>query len=164
MVLALSLVLGAAAAHAQRWDHRGSLGLLTGVGVDGRSSIGVGQSDSGVRLFPELGGTLALSERLSLKAAGRLFLLGPQLGLAFLGGIRSSFGARFKTFFDLDLTVHVVPIVTIGPRVGFGVQYELLDVLGVFAVAALQFGVGPQGARIGGELLIGLQFRSYLFD
>lgn len=147
----------------ERWDHGGSLGLMTGFGVEGRTAIGVGQSDTGLRLFPEVGGMLALSTRWQLMAAARLSFLGP-LGLSFLAGGRSTFGQRFKTFFDLDLNVHVLPIVTVGPRVAFGVQYELLSVVGVFACAGLQFGVGPAGIRLAPELVVGLQFRSYLLE
>lgn len=154
----------ASTALAERWDHRGSIGLLTGFGVEGRAAVGVGQSDTGVRLFPELGGTFALSDHWNVKAAGRLSFLGAAFGLSFLGGVRSTYGDRFKTFFDLDLNVHVLPIVTIGPRVAFGVQYELLEVIGAFACAGVQFGVGPAGARIGFEVMAGLQFRSYLFE
>ena len=162
--LLLIAALAASTALAERWDHRGSVGLLTGFGVEGRAAIGIGQVDSGARLFPELGGTFAVSDRWSVKAAGRLSFLGPVIGLSFLGGVRSTYGDRFKTFFDLDLNLHVLPIVTIGPRVAFGVQYELFEVMGAFACAGVQFGVGPAGIRIGFEVMIGLQFRSYLFD
>ncbi|MBE2254252.1 MAG: hypothetical protein IAE78_32280 [Myxococcus sp.] len=160
----LIVALIAPTALAERWDHRGSLGLLTGFGVEARASIGVGQSDRGVRLFPELGGTWALSERWSLKGAGRLSFLGSTVGLSFLAGLRSTYGDRFKTFFDLDLNVHAMPIVTFGPRVAFGVQYELLEVMGAFACAGVQFGVGPSGVRIGFEVMVGLQLRSYLLE
>ncbi|MCU0698073.1 MAG: hypothetical protein MUC96_16325 [Myxococcaceae bacterium] len=161
----LVIVFLAGTAFAQeRWDHRGSVGLLTGVGVEGRTSIGVMQSDSGARLLPEVGGTLALSERWHLKLAGRLALLGPQVGVMILAGVRSTYGQRFKTFFDLDASVNAVPLFTIGPRVAFGVQYELAEIVGAFASAGVNFGVGPAGARLGFELMIGLQFRSYLLE
>jgi hypothetical protein len=163
----LTLVVGLVSCSAsaqQRWDHRGSLGLTTAFGVDGRSAIGVAQSDNGVRLFPELGATLSVSDRWNVMLAGRLSLLGPTLGLSFIGGVRSTYGQRFKTFFDLNLAVHAVPIFTIGPRFAFGVQYELLDVIGAFASAGVQFGVGPAGARFAAEVVVGLQFRTYLFE
>ncbi|MBL8918736.1 MAG: hypothetical protein JNJ54_07765 [Myxococcaceae bacterium] len=162
-VLALTVLAGPAVAQ-ERWDHQGALSLLAGFGVEGRASIGVGQSDRGVRLFPELGGTFPLSARWHLKGAGRLSFLGPVVGLSFLAGVRSLYGERFKTFFDLDLNVHALPIVTIGPRVAFGVQYELFSVLGAFAAAGVQFGVGPAGGRIGFEVMIGLQARTYLLE
>jgi hypothetical protein len=162
--LLLTLLLAGPALAEERWDHRGSVSLLTGMGVEGRTSIGVMQSDSGARLLPEVGGTLALSERWNLKLAGRLALLGPQMGVMVLGGVRSTFGQRFKTFFDLDLSVNAVPIFTIGPRVAFGVQYELSEIVGAFASAGVNFGVGPSGARLGFELMVGLQFRSYLLE
>lgn len=147
-----------------RWDHAGSIGLLTGFGYENRVSIGRGTSDTGHRLFPELGGTLALSKTWSLKASTRLSLLGSTVGLAFLGGARSTFGERFKTFVDLELAVHVLPIITIGPRAAFGVQYELTSVIGAFASGGVQFGVSPVGIRLGLEVMIGLQFRSYLLE
>jgi hypothetical protein len=162
-MLLLVMLAGAAAAQ-ERWDHRGSVGLLAGFGVEGRSSIGIMQSDSGARLFPELGGTLALSDRWHLKLAGRLSLLGQSLGVMIIAGVRSTYGQRFKTFFDLDASVNAVPVFTIGPRVAFGVQYELFDVVGAFTSAGVNFGVGPAGARIGFEFLVGLQFRSYLLE
>ncbi len=164
---AIALVFGLVSCSAlaqQRWDHRGSLGLITGFGVDGRSAFGLVQSDNGARLFPELGATLSVSDRWNVMLAGRLSFLGPALGLSFIGGVRSTYGERFKTFFDLNLAVHAVPLFTIGPRFAFGVQYELLDVIGAFASAGVQFGVGPTGARFAGELTVGLQFRTYLFE
>ena len=45
-----------------------------------------------------------------------------------------SFGyEQLKTFFDLELAVHVAPFVTVGVRGGFGVQYDFLPVMGVYA-------------------------------
>lgn len=162
LALALFCLSGAALAQ-ERWDHNGSIGVHTGFGVEGRTSIGIGQSDGGARLFPELGLTFAVANRWELKAAGRVTFLGP-LGVAFLAGARSSFGDQFKTFFDLDLNVHVVPIFTIGPRIAFGVQYEFTSIIGAFASAGMQFGVGPAGIRLGFEAMIGLQLRSYLLE
>lgn len=165
MRFAALLVLLASSAFAQeRWDHQGSLGLTIAAGYENRTSITIGNADTGHRLIPEIGGTLALTRSWSAKLAGRVAFFGPQLGLSFLGGLRSTFGDRFKTFFDLDLAVHAVPIFTIGPRVAFGVQYELSEVIGVFAVAGVQLGVAPRGIRFGAEVLIGLQFRTYLLE
>jgi hypothetical protein len=155
------------ATHAQnqeRWDHRGSIGLLVGGGVEARSAIGPsGQGDTGVRLIPEVGGTFALSERLNLKISGRVGLLGPALTGMALAGVRSLYGERFKTFFDLEASV-TFPVFTIGPKVAFGVQYELLNVIGAFASGGVNFGVGPTGARLGFELMLGFHFRTYLFE
>jgi hypothetical protein len=158
-------VLAARGAVAEaRWDHRGSVGLLAGVGVEARSALGTGLSDSGARLLPELGGTLALSERWQAKLSGRVALLGPAVGVMVLGGVRSTFGQRLKTYFDLDATVNVVPIFTVGPRVAFGVQYELGELVGLFAAAGVNFGAGPAGVRLGLEFSLGLQLRSYLLE
>jgi len=148
----------------ERWDHRGSVGLLTGFGYENRLSITQGGNDTGHRLFPELGGTLAISQTWSATLRSRLTVLGSSVGLSFLGGFRSSFGERFKTFVDLDLAFHALPIVTVGPHVGFGVQYELTSVIGAFAAAGVQFGFSPVGIRLGLEAMIGLQFRSYLLE
>lgn len=160
----LCLLVAWPALAQERWDHHGSIGLTAAVGYENRTSITIGGADTGHRLIPELGGTVALTRGWSATFAGRLSLLGAQLGLSFIGGVRSSFGERFKTFFDLDAAVHVVPIFTVGPRVAFGVQYELLDVMGAFAAGGVQFGFGPSGVRVGFEVLAGLQFRSYLFE
>ena len=87
-VVALILGLASTAFAQERWDHQGSISLLTGFGVEGRTSIGVRQADSGVRLFPELGATFPLSTRWHLKGAGRISLLGSTIGLSFLAGVR----------------------------------------------------------------------------
>lgn len=162
---AVLLILVATPVLAQeRWDHRGSVGLLTSFGYENRLSLTQGGSDNGHRLFPELGGSLAISQTWSATLRGRLTFLGSSVGLSFLGGARSSFGERFKTFVDLDLAFHALPIVTVGPHLGFGVQYELTSVIGAFAAAGIQFGFSPVGIRLGLEVMIGLQFRSYLLE
>lgn len=157
------VVVGLPALAQERWDHNGSIGVHTGFGIEGRTSAGMMQSDSGLKLFPELGVMVALSERWQIKAAGRFTFIGNP-GLAFLAGMRSLYGKRFKTFFDLDLNVHALPIITIGPRVAFGVQYELASIVGVFASGGVLFGVGPAGIRFGVEAMVGLQLRSYLLE
>jgi hypothetical protein len=160
----LCCLLASTAFGQERWDHQGSLGLTIAGGYENRTSITIGNADTGHRLIPELGGTLALTRSWSVRLAGRVAFFGPQLGLSFIGGVRSSFGDRFKTFADLDLAVHAIPIFTIGPRVAFGVQYELSEVIGVFASAGVQLGVAPRGIRFGAEVLIGLQFRTYVLE
>jgi hypothetical protein len=68
-----------------------------------------------------------------------------------------------KTFFDLNAVVHLAPALTLGPRIGFGVQYELSPLFGVYAGLAAQIGFG-QAIRFDGELIGGIQLRSYLLE
>ncbi len=95
---------------------------------------------------------------------GRSLLATPTLDLAAIAGYRAYFGMdRWKTFFDLDLIAFARPTWGLGPRIGFGVQYELTSILGVFASAAAQLGYG-NAFRIDVDALIGLQLRSYLLE
>jgi len=171
--LALAAALGVAAwpVAAQevlpaepRWDHDGSVGLTVAAGGDLRNAIVPGTvPDSGARADLEVGGTLSLTRRTSARLTGRLMLGGAVPGWAVFGGLRSAFGDRLKTFFDLDVAVHLRPLVTVGPRMGVGLQWELTPVIGVYSAFGLQLGFA-NGLRIGAELLAGLQFRSYLLE
>ena len=78
-------------------------------------------------------------------------------------GYRGYFGERLKTFLDLDLAATVIPGFTIGPRVGFGTQYELLSVAGVFASVAAQLGFGS-AVLFRAELCLGVQLRTYWLE
>ncbi len=162
--LGLAAVLGlAAAAPAQeRTDHLGALGVTVAGGLEGGTEVGGSSPFTGVRAPLELGLTLGVTEKTEVRLAGRLSVPWELRDWAITAGIRNSRGERWKTFFDLDLAVHVAPLWTIGLRAGFGVQYELTPILGVFAVAAVQGG-GGAGLRLEGELLVGFQARSYLF-
>jgi hypothetical protein len=163
-LLLLVLVAAAPAAAQDRWDHEGSVGLTVAAGGDLRNAVIVGSApDSGARGDLEVGGTLAVTRRTSARLVGRLMLGGASPGWAALAGIRSSFGDRLKTFFDLDVSLHLAPLITVGPRMGIGVQWELTQVIGVYTAFGLQLGFGS-GLRIGGELLVGVQFRSYLLE
>ena len=164
--LTLALCLVASAAFAQdAYEHKGSLGLLVSGGGEVRSSVitTTTTGDNGFRGDVDLGGTFAFGRHWSALLEGRVSLGGPITGLAFIVGLRNFFGERFKTFFDLSLVIHALPGVTIGPRIAFGVQYELSPVIGVFAQAAAQFS-GGQGLRLAGEASAGFQFRTYLFE
>ncbi len=146
------------------YEHRGSLGLIVAGGGEARSSvITTATGDNGLRGNVDLGGTWAFGRRWSALLEGRLSLGAPLTGLSFIAGVRNSFGERMKTFFDLTIIFHALPGITVGPRVAFGVQYELSPVIGVFALAGAQFS-GGQGLRLAGELMAGFQFRTYLFE
>lgn len=152
----------------ERYDRRGSLGLTAAVGGEFvNATTGAGLREGGFRLPLELGGTFALSEQTELRLAGRLSPgFGPitAIGASFYGGIRNSFGyEQWKTFFDLELAVHVTPFFAIGVRGAFGVQFDFLPIMGVYAQLGGQLG-GASSLRLSFELMAGLQFRTYLFE
>ncbi len=128
------------------------------------------------------------------KLALRGLFGGPAVDTALYLGFRGYFDLSFwranleqwKTFFDLDLCGHLTPAyeievtdglagtlstthvkapltATAGPRVGVGVQFDFLPVAGAYLAIAGQLGFGT-GVRFGAELLLGLQFRSYLLE
>lgn len=161
----LVLLLATHAVAEERFDHRGSLGLLLGGSFERKDSANnAGPGDSGWRGGAEVGGTLAVgSEGNDLKLSLRALFGGP-FDLALFAGYRGYFSVgQWKTFFDLDAAAHFTPRFTIGPRVGVGVQLDFLPVAGAFAVLGGQIGFGD-GLRYGVELMIGFQFRSYLLE
>ena len=158
-------VVCASAAHAQ--SHRGSLGLNLSGGFEALTGIAFnGISDRGFRAPVEVGGTLGLFDHAELTLSGRLAFpaaLVSGLGLSFYGGVRNSFGfEQWKTFFNIELAVHALPFFTAGARVGFGVHYDVLPILGVYAVLSGQLG-GGVALRISADLSLGVQFRTYIF-
>lgn len=168
---ALALALAAAPAVAaeageERTDHRGSLGLTVATGGE---FVGAGEvrlvSDPGLRMPVEVGGTAAVGEHLEARLAARVGLFGPELPFSFYAGVRSSYGySRTKSFFDLDLAFHRLPRRWfLGARVAAGVQYDFLPVMGAFASVGGQLAFG-QGMRLSFEVLVGLQFRTYVFE
>lgn len=163
LVLAL---LAAAPASAQ--SHQGSLGLLLTGGFEYVTGVAFnGFSDRGFRVPVEVGGTLGLFTHSELTLSGRVSPpIGPLtgVGLSFYGGLRNSFGYDlWRTFFDLQVAVHATPFFSIGGRAGFGVMYELLPIMGIYAEVFAQFG-GGVALRISFDASIGVQFRTYLFD
>ncbi len=163
--LGLGLAVAAGAARAdepiERLDHRGALGLTVSAGGEYVFAAANNLTDNGPRVPIELGGTLSLTDHTELRAAARI---APpvKVGWSAYVGIRNSRGDRWKTFFDLDLAVHFTPLWAVGLRLGLGVQYEVSPVVGLFAVVGVQ-GAGGQGLRLGFELLLGVQFRTYVF-
>ncbi len=160
------LVAGGASAQS----HRGSLGLTVATGGEGLTLISTStqvMSESGFRVPIELGATLGITDKSELTLSGR-FMPGVYsvsfVGAALFAGLRQSFGyEKWKTFFDLQLAIHVAPAFTAGARFAFGVQYDFLDVMGVYAALGAQLG-GALALRLSGELIIGLQFRTYVFE
>lgn len=164
----LAVLLCSSGAWAQ--SHRGSLGLTVAAGGEYSTLIGATSkqtNESGLRIPLELGGTLGLTNKSELHVSGRFEpgVYGVALvGLSFYAGLRQSFGyEKWKTFFDLDAAVHAMPAVTLGLRFAFGVQYDFADIAGVYVAAGAQIG-GLLHLRLSGELLVGFQFRSYLFE
>jgi hypothetical protein len=163
VLLASSLALG-----QQRYDHRGSLGLTVAAGGEVLTAVSItATGERGFRLPLEVGGTLSVTDHTELRLAGRIAPgISPITALAgsFYAGIRNSIGFdQFKTFFDLELAVHVTPFFAIGARAAFGVQYDFLPIMGVYAQLGGQLG-GATSLRLSGEVMVGVQFRTYVFE
>lgn len=163
---AVGLALVASAAWAN--DHRGSLGVTVAAGGEFATAISTtGTGDRGGRIPLEVGATLALFDRTELRLAGRVAPGIPPLatlGGSLYAGIRNSFGfEQWKTFFDLELAVHVAPMLSFGGRVAVGLQYDLLPIMGLYVQLGGQLG-GAAGLRLSFEGMAGVQFRTYLFE
>lgn len=142
-------------------EHRGSLGVLAAVGPLLRSTT---VKEQGFRAALDVALTAGvIGESTELVLAGRL-TGGASWGGALMGGLRPNFGReRWKTFADVMIAVHVAPMITVGPRAGVGVQYDFASIAGVQISVAGQLGFGAT-LLLQGELLIGLQLRSYVFE
>ncbi len=168
-LLFLVLALASSVAFAEeRSDHRGSLGLTVAFGGEFVSAVTtMANGERGLRLPIEVGGTLSLSDHNELRIAGRLSPgVGPltALGGSFYAGLRNSIGYdQWKTFFDLELAAHVAPFLAFGIRGAFGVQFDFLPVMGVYAQVGGQLG-GATSLRLSFEVMAGVQFRTYLFE
>lgn len=164
-----AVLLLSKAALGEGFDHRGALGLTLATGGEIVTAIsGVGaMSESGVRIPIEVGGTLSLSDHNELRVAARV---GPGISpittvaASFYAGLRNSVGYhQWKTFFDLDLAVHATPFLAFGVRGAFGVQFDFLPIMGVYAQLGGQLG-GASSLRLSFELMAGVQFRTYVFE
>jgi hypothetical protein len=163
MTAALLCASGALA--EERLDHRGSVGLLIGSGLEGQEAVSGKLKDTGARVPVDLGTTWSIGDEGSeLLAIGRAGYAGTATNWAAIAGYRSYFGKEeVKTFFDLDLALHFTQTFTLGPRLGFGVQYDPHPLWGLFLGAAAQF-AGGNGYRFSGEVVGGIQLRTYLLE
>lgn len=152
----------------ERYDHRGSIGLLVSLGAEYKTAInptGALPTDDGPRGDAEVGGTLAVGydgDELKLAVRGAFF--GPMPDVSAIFGFRNYFGKdQWKTFMDLDIAGHFTPHLTAGVRFGIGLQWDFLPVVGTYLTLAGQIGFG-QALRFSGELLLGFQFRTYVLE
>jgi hypothetical protein len=162
--VSIVLTTSGAAPAAERFDHRGALGILLGGGVELGELVHGGQFDEYSRGIADLGVTLAPGPdsnefKLVFEAAKpRSFEW-----MAY-GGYRAYFGQdRLKTFVDLDGAVDVRPSFAIGPRLALGVQYELHPLFGLFGGLAARVGIGSP-TRFAASAFAGFQLRSYLLQ
>jgi hypothetical protein len=167
-VAALCLALGAAAvARAdERYDHRGAVGVLVGSGGEWlNAASGPGLALQGFRLDVDLGGTYAIGDNGNeLMLLGRAIFGGPSLEGSLILGYRGYFGQdEVKTFFDAGVAGHLMPELAVGPRLGFGVQYEFSPLVGAYAGIGGQVALG-QTLRFDFELCLGLQVRTYILE
>jgi len=156
----------AAAEEEERFDHRGSLGLLVGGGIDFKREVKTGgETEEGRRALVESLLTFPMGVSGNEWTVGaRTGFGGPSVDVAVAGGLRAYFGEeRFKTYLTAELALHVAPNVTAGPRLGFGVQYELFPVFGLYVGGAAEVTAG-QGIRIAAALVGGIQIRTYIFE
>lgn len=167
LVLLLVLVpLAARAEQEERWDHRGALGVLVGGGIDFKREVkSGGETEEGRRALLETLLTFPFGASGNEWTVGaRTGFGGPSVDVAVTGGLRAYFGDdRLKTYLTAELVVHVTPNVTAGPRLGFGIQYELFPTLGLYLGGAAEVTAG-QGIRIAGAVLGGIQLRTYIFE
>ena len=167
-LLVLALLASSPALAEERYDHRGSLGLTVAFGGEAVAAVtSTADGERGIRLPIEVGGTLSLSDHNELRVAGHLSPgVGEltALGGSFYAGLRNSIGYdQWKTFFDLELAAHVTPFLAFGVRGAFGVQFDFLPVMGVYAQLGGQLG-GATSLRLSFELMAGVQFRTYVFE
>lgn len=156
----------ARAEDTERWDHRGALGLLVGGGIDFKREVkSGGETEEGRRAVLETLVTFPLGVSGNEWTLGaRTGFGGPAVDVAVAGGLRAYFGDdRFKTYLTAELALHVTPNVTAGPRIGFGVHYELLPTFGLYLGGAAEVTAG-QGIRIAAAVLGGIQLRTYIFE
>jgi hypothetical protein len=174
-----------------RFDHRGSLGLLVSGGLGGFDSVAFGglhdlcvwnpSACNGSRYWLDLGLTYGFSESgndLVFRAQGDFAGAGAPFDFALESGYRVYFGQeRLKTFFELDGTIHLMPAhyqdsvgnvqfspaLSLGPAFGVGVQYEVTPVFGVFAAIQAGIDVG-QVLRFAAHAAVGIQLRTYVFE
>ncbi|MFN0062580.1 MAG: hypothetical protein ACKVPX_08680 [Myxococcaceae bacterium] len=163
--------LTAGAVHAAdsrptRLDHRGAVGGFVALGGQYVSILNGGRIvEDGLRVPVTVGFSVAPFESgHELLLAARGSFLNARPSWAVWAGYRIFFGQEnWKTFLDLGLVSVVRPLFSIGPRIGFGVLYDFVPEVGVYAAAAAEVG-GGAGFRFGADVGIGLQVRTYWLD
>jgi hypothetical protein len=169
-VLAAAAVRAAAPAGGRalepRYDHRDQLGVVAEVDASRvTATTGGGLSRSAFDLA-----SLRLAFSFDVGDDGNEILVGGSWSPASSGEValtawsvdaryRGFFGTdELKTFFDAGLLVAVSPRVAAGPRVGFGVMYDLDRAWGIFASLGASTAFGEfRGFGIG--VGIGVQIR-----
>ncbi len=160
----VALLLPALAAAADR-----SLSGAVGLSLSGGGQLRALASSTGVPeqrlLYADLTATLSLDENGHALSLGAMY--SPTVeGAAFSPalGYRGHFGVEeWKTFFDAGVAAEFQPRWGVGPRLGFGVQYDFHPLFGAFALldGRLLFGRGVIATVSVG---IGIQARSYLLQ
>ncbi len=162
----MSIVLTACAAApaAERFDHRGAVGLLVGAGAEVGELVRGGQFDEYWRGIADLGISVAPTAdgneyKLVIEAAKPA---SPQWSV--YAGYRGYFGEdRLKTFVDIDAAVDLRPNFTAGPRLALGIQYDFHPLVGLFGGVAARLGIGSP-SRFAAGAFAGFQLRSYLLQ
>jgi hypothetical protein len=189
-LLASSLLLSAPALAIERFDHRGSLGLLVSGGLGGFDSVafgglrdlcaGLAPACNGSRYWLDLGLSYGLESGndLVVRAQGDFAGGGVPFDFALEGGYRIYFGReRLKTFFEVDGSLHTMPVhyldsngnaqfspaLSLGPAFAVGVQYEVTPIFGVFGEIQAGLDIG-QILRFAAHAAVGVQLRTYIFE
>ena len=153
------------AEEALRLDHRGALGVIVGGGIAFQETVlKYGVAESGRAPFLQTEVTFPLGAQGNEWTLAVSTAFGDRVTVAIAGGIRAYFGEEaWKTFVTVEATLHVTPAVSIGPRLGFGVQWDFAQVAGAFVQVSAEVTAG-QGIRYGAAALAGFQFRTYIFE
>jgi hypothetical protein len=153
------------AEESPRLDHRGALGFILGGGIAFQETVlkyGVAESGRAPLVQGDVSFPLGSQGNEWTLGVGAAF--SDRVTVALAGGIRAYFGEEaWKTFVTVEGTLHVTPAVSVGPRLGFGVQWDFAQVAGAFVQVAAEVTAG-QGIRFGASALAGFQFRTYIFE
>jgi hypothetical protein len=161
----LGLAAPAAADDAPRLDHRGALGVIFGAGISFEDTVlKYGVTEDGRSPLFQMEVTFPLGTQGNEWTLAVATAVNTPTSVAVAGGIRAYFGEEsWKTFVTVEGTLHVTPAVSVGPRLGFGVQWDFAQVAGAFVQLAAEV-TGGQGIRFGASALAGFQFRTYIFE
>jgi hypothetical protein len=151
---------------AERFDHRGAIGLWIAGGIGVREGTTLGRDLDGGGRFPiDVSLSFALPDtQNSIWVQGQLGLGGGSLEWATRAGYRSYFGEdRFKTFLDVGAAFQITPRFAASARVGAGVIWDFSPIAGVFAAAGVEVG-GGNGFHFAADLVGGIELRTYLLE